>query len=177
MGSFCGPIMGDCLIAVPQQRRRPQPCHAEPHRGEQRDGIHLRALRPPLRQRRLRDGREGKQLYEYVFIGMVIKYTKCGLLYLSITVVQSDPSGQRPYFVDFVLGVPPCHAYSARFAAARQNKVDIDKSKSTKCSRQPDGSPCITNRDDSKSQVSQYFCTADFWSSLGYEAAEQKPKH
>ena len=72
MGSFCGPIMGDCLIAVPQQRRRPQPCHAEPHRGEQRDGIHLRALRSPLRQRRLRDGREGKQLYEYVFIGMVI---------------------------------------------------------------------------------------------------------
>jgi len=35
------------------------------------------------------------------------------------------------------------------------------------------------NRADRKYQVRQYlgFCTADFWSLLAYESAEQKPKH
>ena len=34
-------------------------------------------------------------------------------------------------------------------------------------------------RGDRKSQIKQClgFCTADFWSSLTYESAEQKPKH
>ena len=35
------------------------------------------------------------------------------------------------------------------------------------------------SRADRKSQVRQSlgFCAADFWSSLAYESAEQKPKH
>ena len=37
----------------------------------------------------------------------------------------------------------------------------------------------LINRPDRKSQVVQCFgfCTADFWSLLAYESAEQKPKH
>ena len=37
----------------------------------------------------------------------------------------------------------------------------------------------IISRGDRKSQVRQCldFCTADSWSSLAYESAEQKPKH
>ena len=37
----------------------------------------------------------------------------------------------------------------------------------------------VISRTDRKSQVRQCldFCTADFWSSLTYESAEQKPKH
>ena len=38
--------------------------------------------------------------------------------------------------------LPTWHANSARFAAARHNKADIRTTKSTKCSRRPDGSPC-----------------------------------
>ena len=43
----------------------------------------------------------------------------------------------------------------------------------------PQFCPMKINRADRKSQVSQClgFCTADFWSSLAYESAEQKPKH
>ena len=64
---------------------------------------------------------------------------------------ETDPSGQRLHFVDFDLGVPPCclHAMPTLpdLQLLKQNKADIvsTKSKSTKCSRRPDKSPCSVN--------------------------------
>ena len=51
--------------------------------------------------------------------------------------LQGDQAGQQLYFVDFELVVPPCCLHHAM-----QADIRTTKSKSTKCSYGPDGSPC-----------------------------------
>ena len=63
--------------------------------------------------------------------------------------LQGDPLGQRLYFVDFDLGVPLIQGipFLPDLHLPKQNKADIEttKSKSTKCSRRQNGSPCTNS--------------------------------